>query len=214
MKVTTPSTTAGLPLAEVIARLSRQPQVESILQIGSLATGLLTEASDYDLVIVVRAATGAAALPPWYVGITQIDHRLTDLVFVSASEVEHLTALAAPVAPDNSLAPIIRWVERGAIVMDCHGLAARAKHHLAARSWIEPIDDQAAHATWFAINYNLSQTKRLAQAGNLLYRMTAEIRMAVYGHTDLWHGYFTLRRLPGEGDKAAVAYLMDHFFFA
>lgn len=33
--------------------------------------------------------------------------------------------------------------------------------------------------------------------------------MAVYGHTDLWHGYFTLRRMIWTGDKAVVAHLQQ-----
>lgn len=32
--------------------------------------------------------------------------------------------------------------------------------------------------------------------------------MGVYGHTDIWFGYFTIRKLPWDGDKAAVNYLL------
>ncbi len=53
----------------------------------------------------------------------------------------------------------------------------------------------------------LAQTRRLSRSDNPLYVTTAEMRMAVYGHTDLWHGYFTLRKPVWTGDKAAVAYL-------
>ena len=208
MKHTSPSTTRDRSLAEVITRLSANPRVEGILQIGSLAERTLTSASDYDLVIIHQPDVATA--PPWYVGITQIDHRLSDLIFVAALEVEHLAALAAPVALNDPLAPIIRWVQRGAIVHDRIGLLHRAKHYLAARSWVEPTDDQAAHATWFSVNYNLAQTRRMIEADDPLYRATAEIRMAVYGYADVWHGYFTLRKLSWEGDKAAIAYLAEY----
>ena len=210
MKYTMPDETDHLSLAEVIARLSRRARVKGLLQIGSLATGALTEASDYDLVIVLGADPGASEMQPWYVGVTQIDHRLTDLIFVAMSQVARLSALSGPVAPGDPLAPVIQWFQRGTIVHDRDHLLRRAKEHLAAESWLEPADDQAAHATWFSVNYNLIQTRRIAQADNALYQKTAEIRMAVYGHTDLWHGYFTLRRLPWDGDKAAIVYLLEH----
>jgi hypothetical protein len=32
----------------------------------------------------------------------------------------------------------------------------------------------------------------------------------VYGHSDLWFGYFTIRRIAWDGDKAAVRYLLTH----
>jgi hypothetical protein len=210
MKVAAPSGTAHLSLAEVITHLSQQPQIEGILEIGSAATGDLTDASDYDLVIVLHDAPGAPLMPPWFVGITQIDHRLTDLIFVAASEVEQLLALTAAIAPGDPRTPVVRWVQLGVIIYDRATLLRRAQQHLASYAWMQPIDDQATHATWFSINYNLVQTRRLARATNPLYRMSAEIRMAVYGHTDLWHGYFTLHSLPWEGDKPAVAYLAEH----
>ncbi len=205
------ATTTGLmSLDELIAHLSTHERVAGILQIGSLAGGTITDASDYDLVIVQRGEQGAEAQPPWYVGMTQVDHRATDLVFVAASEVERLSTLTTPIGPGDGLAPIIRWIQRGHVVFDRTGLVDRARCHLGSKSWIEPVDDQVVHGVWFAINYNLVQTRRMLLADDALYQTTAIIRMAVYGHPDLWHGYFTLRKLPWEGDKAAVAYLSQH----
>ncbi|MCU0522959.1 MAG: hypothetical protein MUF84_20015 [Anaerolineae bacterium] len=208
MKHAIPSTTRDLSLIEVVARLSANPRVKGVLQIGSLAEDTLTSASDYDLVIIHQLDSDP--LPPWYVGITQIDRRLTDLIFVAATEVARLISLVTPVAPSDALAPIIRWVQHGTIAHDRTGLLQRAKQHLAARCWVEPIDSEAAHATWFSVNYNLAQTRRMIEADDPLYQATAEIRMVVYGYADVWHGYFTLRKLPWQGDKAAVTYLAEH----
>ena len=203
-----PSVTGHLSMADVVVRLSQHPSVESVLQIGSLATGALGSASDYDLVIVLGSGPETDPLPPWYVGITQIDHRLTDLIFVAAAEVQRLVTLTAPLSQSDPLAPILRWLQNGVIVHDRVGLANEAQHHLATgKCWIDPIRDQDAYATWFSINYNLAQTKRISRSDDPVYLATAGIRMAVYGHTDLWHGYFTLRKLAWTGDKAAVAYL-------
>jgi hypothetical protein len=77
-------------------------------------------------------------------------------------------------------------------------------------NWLEPIADQAAYGAWFGINYNLAQAQRMVQSTDPLYRQTVAIRLAVYGHADIWYGYFTLRKLPWSGDKPAVQYLRTH----
>jgi hypothetical protein len=48
----------------------------------------------------------------------------------------------------------------------------------------------------------------MAQSDSGLYRRTLWIRVCVYGHQDLWHGYFTVRGREWNGDKAAVRYLL------
>lgn len=192
-------------LETVVARLEQREQVVGLLQIGSLAKGRLTPASDYDLIIVLRDAP-----QPWYVGVTQIDRRFTDLVFVAASAVESVQALTAPVGPNAELAPIIRWLANGMVVFDRTGKVQRAQQQVRHGTWIQPVDDQAAYGAWFAINYNLAVAQRMAQDADLLYQTTARIRMAVYGHTDLWFGYFAIRRMAWDGDKAAVRYLQQN----
>ncbi len=107
------STTVDWSLDEVIARLSSHKQVEGVLSIGSLVENTFTSASDYDLVIVLHEAAQA-----WYVGVTQIDHRFADIIFVAGSALERIMALNAPVAQEHELAPIIRWLKQGNILFD------------------------------------------------------------------------------------------------
>jgi len=192
-------------LDAVLARLKQHEQVVGLLQIGSLANGRLTPASDYDLVIVLRDAPQS-----WYVGVTQIDRRFTDLVFVAASAIESVQALTTPVAPNAELAPIIRWLANGIVVFDRTGEVQRAQQKARHGTWIQPVDDQAAYGAWFAINYNLAVAQRMAHDADPLYQTTARIRMAVYGHTDVWFGYFAIRRMAWDGDKAAVRYLQQN----
>ena len=197
------SITQRWSLDAVIARLQQHEQIEGLLQIGSLAENALTAASDYDLVIVLREAP-----QPWYVGVTHIDGRFTDLVFVAASAMDAVQALTSSVPHNHELAPVIRWVQNGVIVFDRTGRLGHAQEQARHGEWIQPVDDQAAYGAWFAINYNLAVARRLVYAEDALYRTTARIRMAVYGHTDLWFGYFTIRRIAWDGDKAAVRYLL------
>ncbi len=205
MEYTATAITRCWSLDELTIQLNGHDSVVGVLQIGSLADSALTPASDYDLVIVVRE------LPqPWYVGVTQVDHRFTDLIFVAASEVARVAVLAEPIGPDDALAPIARWIEHGTIVFDRDGQLDRAQQHLRQADWVRTPDDQAPYGAWFAINYNLAQARRMFAAESSLYQTTLEIRMAVYGPADLWFGYFSLRGISFEGDKAAVKYLLEH----
>ena len=77
--------------------------------------------------------------------------------------------------------------------------------------WLLPLDDEAVYNSWFAINYNFAVSQRMVKdLESELYRIAVTVRMAVYGHSDTWFGYFTLRKIPWCGDKAAVNYLLHH----
>jgi len=197
--------TRNWSLAQLVACLSRHEQVEGVLQIGSLAEGALTAASDYDLVIVLRDAP-----QPWYVGVTHIDHRFTDLIFVATAEIARAGALVAQISHTHSLAPVVRWLKQGYLLWERAGQIQQAQHHVQQGDWVQPPDDDAAYGMWFAINYNLAQAQRMAQAEDPLYQTTLHIRLAVYAPADLWFGYFSVRRLSFTGDKAAVKYLLAH----
>ena len=193
-----------LSLETVIRRLEANDQVEGVLVIGSLARGALTPASDYDIVIVL----GDAPLP-WFVGVTTIDGRLTDLVFVASATVEAVRGLSEPVAANHHLAPVIRWLRTGDIVVDRDGRLKHLQRTLQEGAWVREIGEAARYGAWFGINYNLAVAKWMAQSDDEVYRRALLIRMAVYGHSDIWHGYFTIRGLAWDGDKAAVKYLLS-----
>jgi hypothetical protein len=197
--------TATWSLAEVVARLSKHPQVEGILQIGSLTTATFNPASDYDIVIVL-----AEAPQIWYVGVTSIDSRFTDLLFVDQSALANIAALSEPLAIDDPLTPIVRWLLHGQILFDPSQLLAQAHGHVIARDWIAAIPDTALFGAWFALNYNLAQARRLLQATAPIYQATVDIRMALHGHQDVWWSYFTIRRLTEAGEKQAIRYLQEH----
>ena len=202
---TSPASTVGLTLDAVLARLERHAAVTGLLQIGSASQPGFSQSSDYDLVIVLREAAAA-----WYVGVTWIDQRLTDLIFVADAQLSRLADLDAPITPGHELAPMVPWFQTGRIRYDPDGRLQRLQAKLQEIAWIGSAGEDTVHGAWFAINYNLAQTIRMAASADPLYRATAGLRMAVYGHSDIWFGYFTLRRLCWRGDKAAIAYLREH----
>ena len=186
------------PLHDTLDRLSRNDRVLGALLIGSLAVGALTPASDYDLVVVVDVGE-----PAWYVGVTEIGGRFADIVFVAGQALTQIQALYTPVAHDHALAPVLRWLLDGVIVLDCGGLCA-AQEHALAHVLLAPPDSASAYSAWFGLNYNLAVIRRLLQSEDPRYLAVADIRMAVYGHADLWFGYFAIRGQPWPGDKAAL----------
>ncbi|MCA9926685.1 MAG: hypothetical protein KC421_30165 [Anaerolineales bacterium] len=200
-----PSQTANWSLKGVIARLAAQPSVQSVLIIGSLRHNELTDDSDFDVVIVLDNLPQA-----WFVGVTQIDHRFTDLIFVNHTEIEHIHQLDAPVANKHPLVPIIRWLQDGALQFNRSPILEEVQAKVQTQPWVLSIDDTAVYEAWFSINYNLAQARRMAASHNSLYQQVAAIRTAVYGHSDIWFGYFTMRKLAWAGDKTAVSYLQTH----
>jgi predicted nucleotidyltransferase len=205
MDYTNISQTRGHSLDAVVSHLQRQERVAGLLMIGTLARGELSPASDYDLVIFLRGAP-----QPWFVGVTTVDGRFTDLIFAAESTLEQVEALGEPVLPAHELAPVLRWLKNGQALHDPSGRVARAQQKARQRAWVLPSRSEDAYAAWFAINYNLAVTARMAAAPDPLYQQTAAVRLATYGHTDLWFGYFTLRGLPWDGDKAALRYLREY----
>lgn len=201
---TTPATSNNLSLADVLARLAQHETVQGVLTIGTTAGDRLTPASDYDVVIVVPELAG---LEPY--GITYIDGRLTDLLFVTTAQLDQILALSQPVDSRDWLGRIIRWFEDGTIVFDRQGRLRAVQDKVRTASYLLPTDNDT-RAGWWRVNYNLAQTRRMLASEDPVYLITADLRMALYGPTDLLFNYFDIRNLPWNGDKDAVRYLLEH----
>ena len=198
------SSSNEMTLGEVTARLGQNEVVTGLLLIGSAARGELTPSSDYDLVIVL------AEMPvPLHVGVTYIDGTLTDLIFLRAAQIDEVLALEERVSDDSWLGRIVRWLEEGAILLDRDGRLAQAQAEARSQDLLVRTED-AGYSAWFTINYNLAQTRRLLAADDPVYLAAADLRTALYASRDLVFGYFQLRGLRWEGDKAAVRYLIAH----
>jgi hypothetical protein len=205
MEHSLPSQSAHWPLERLIARLSQQPSVAGLLAVGSLVDAEISSSSDYDLVII------ADDIPaPWCTGITRVEDRLADLIFVSSNEVDKIGTLDAPLPPSHPQAPVMRWLMQGKILFDRNGSLERFQTKLQGNEWDEPLNERAAYDAWHAINFNLTHAIRLSGSDDPLYQAALTIRMAVYGHADLWFGYFGVRSIPWRGDKAAVQYLQSN----
>jgi predicted nucleotidyltransferase len=202
MNYTGDSITSEWSIEGVYDRLKQNEEVEGLLLIGSLAKNELSPASDYDLVIVLRNSQLS-----WYVGVTTINNRFTDLLFVNEEAITAIQNLTSVLPFSHELAPIIRWLKNGVILYDRMGKLTRAQRKVQQGKWISSISDEDAYGAWFALCYNLAVTKRMMSADDDFYHAAAGIRMAVYGHMDLWFGYFKMRKMEWAGDKATLTYL-------
>jgi hypothetical protein len=193
-----------LPLQHALARLAADARVHGVLLIGSLTTAYLTAASDYDIVVIADHA------PLWYVGVSRIGGRFADVLFVATHALDQIRHATAPPAHDDPLAAPWRWLATGTIVHDPSSRVQQAQQAAQAHGAQQPPDAAAAYSAWFALNYNLAVVERMVQSPDAHYQTVATIRMALYGHSDLWYGYFTIRQMPWPGDKSAYSWLHQH----
>jgi hypothetical protein len=194
-----------LSLSQVVARLAENDRVDGVLTIGTTSGEGLTPASDYDIVIVLPEMPDG--LEPY--GVTHIAGRFTDLLFVTGQQLDEILALSAPIDSHAWLGRIIRWFENGRIAFDRYGQLHAVRHKVQAASYLLPLADDG-RAGWWRVNYNLAQTRRMLTANDPVYRVAAELRIALYGPTDLLFNYFDIRNLPWTGDKDAVRYLLSN----
>jgi hypothetical protein len=197
------ATTSEMTLDEALTQLSHHPAVEGLVTVGSTGRSSLTSSSDYDVLIVL------ADMPvPLSVGITYIDHRLTDLLFATTAHVDQILAAEIALDGDEWEGRVARWLINGQIVFDRHGRLRQAQTKVCNGDWIQPLQDIDAYGAWIGVNFILLHTRRLLQSDDPVYRYAAELRMSLYGVSSVLYSYFRIRKLQWGGDKAAIRYLM------
>jgi hypothetical protein len=179
--------------------------VNGVLTIGSVVKGELTSASDYDLVLFVSEVPASL-----HVGVTYIDQRLTDLIFLDTAQVERVLSLDLPVDGDAWIGRVVRWLQAGQIAFDRTGRLRQAQEKVRGGEWLSAMTDQGAYGAWFGINFNLAHTRRMLASDDPVYLSGADLRMALYGTMDLVFHYWRIRNLRWEGDKEAIRYLSAH----
>ena len=190
--------TESLTLDPFIERLRSRAEVTGLIIIGSAARGVPGLHSDYDLLLVLETLPA-----PLNVGLTWLDGRLTDLIFVTAAELDTLMNGGPPAAPADSLmGRLIGWLRDGRIALDPSGRLARAQVALQADGWTRGPDWGEQYRTWFSLNYDLAQTRRYAANPDPAAQAVLDVRL-LFGLSNVWFAYFQLRARPQFGKEAA-----------
>jgi predicted nucleotidyltransferase len=204
MLPTIPSPTTNLSLGEVTARLAANPAVAGLLTIGSASRGEVTQVSDYDLIVVLSESP-----MPLRVGLTHVEGRLTDIIFVNVGEYARLLGEPDPIGNAQwADVQLLRWLRDGRVLYDRSGLLERARQLAESEAGIEPRADELC-AAWFSINFNLQHTKRMLNSNDPEYQMAVDLRLLFSLH-DLWRCYFIIRRIAAFGEKMQARYLIVH----
>jgi predicted nucleotidyltransferase len=198
------SPASGTTLDEVVQQLATQRDVAGAAIGGSAKDTPPTDASDIDLLIVVGEEWSNLR-----VGVTWIEGRLGDLLFATTGEIDTIASADPPVPPDTWVGRIASFVADARIVIDYGGQLATARR--AARQWPETAQaprGSDAYRAWHKINYDRQHSRRMLASDDPDYGTALDVRL-LYGLDDVLTGYFAIRRLRWEGEKAAVRYLRE-----
>jgi predicted nucleotidyltransferase len=189
--------TGSLSLDQAIQRVTTHHEVESVVLLGSTATGHLNVASDYDIMVVVGDIDGLT------VEVTAVDGRLTDVLVVSLA-----TLRRAQRGDDDLSCRIASWLERGLVVFDRSGDVRSAQHKIREGGSPAPsqVDDGVER---MQISYDLLVNENCALSSEPRYRLALRLR-SLHSFSRLLLAYFRVRRVVWQGEKWAIQYLEQH----
>jgi predicted nucleotidyltransferase len=198
MGPTTVARTNALDLEEVLGRLAAQTAVAGILLMGSTGTEALTPTSDYDLVVVF------AELPvPLRMVNTWVGGRLTEVYCTTVGAVERIAADPAGFAAASEEGNLAAWLRVGRIAHDRAGVLRAAQAAVLAAAPPVAATDGEVDGAWRHVGYAVAQLKRYLAADDPVSQLAVELRL-LYSLSDVMVHYFTARRLPWGGEKAAI----------
>jgi len=192
-------------LHDVVRRLGTHPDVEGAALGGSGQDSPLTGPSDIDLLIVV--------VEKWSnlrVGATWIEGRMGDLLFATTNEIESVSDADLALGVNGWVRRVAAFLASARILLDQGERLIRAQR--AARQWPDAAfapTRSDAYRAWHKINYDRQHNRRMLASDDPDYVTALEVRL-LYGLADVFTGYFAIRSLRWEGEKAAVRYLREH----
>lgn len=170
---------------------------EGIVLTGSSAKGRQTDASDLDLVILLRTPA------PEFLVSTHIGGRLADVIIAGSSALKAASGRVPP--PMDSFASwLAAWLKSGTLLYDPRGACERAIVRIRRRRAVKrPVMQESLHQAWFAMNNNLRHNSIMLRSRDPVYRTALRIRL-LYSTVEAITAFFRLRGIAWTGEKAAV----------
>jgi hypothetical protein len=191
----------SLSVQEVVMRLARHTEVNGVVMMGSGAVAMLNPTSDIDLLVVLSGSPLELKMVS-----TTIEGRLSEVYFVSASELDRFLEVPLKVHDYSEEAVRLRWIQTGQVLYDRSGRLERLRSVLTHGDWTSPPSDAEVYEAWFSTNYDLAQTRRLLGAADAASLMKVDLHMLLLLH-ELWERYYLVRRSPGLSEKARIRWM-------
>ncbi len=185
-------------------RLAAHPAVQGVALCGSGRDAALTPVSDIDLLIVVDEAHANLRS-----GVTHVDGRMGDLLFATTREIAEIADAGSPLDAGTWIGMIASHLERAEILIDHDGAVAREQSQIRRCDLASGPSPGAAYRAWNKINYDRQHNRRMLASDDPDYVAALDVRL-LYGLSDVLTGYFGIRGLRWQGEKAAVRYLREH----
>lgn len=191
--------TNSITFDEVLRRLAQHEFVDGVLLLGSTGTASLTPTSDYDLLLVLADLPDAPRLVT-----TWVEGRLTEVYCTTVSVIERVAGDPSAWCNGSEEAILLTWLQEGRLVSDRTGRIAIAQDRVRWAPLARP-DEHDIEEAWREIGYNAAQLQRYLGSDDPAAHIAVDLRL-LYSLFEVATRYFTVRRLPWRGEKAAVRY--------
>ena len=200
---TSSAVTQHVTLVEVIDRLRQRNEVAGILLMGSVVTGQLTLKSDYDILLVLdHLSTPTKLITTW------IEGRFAEIYCTTMAAIERVIAEPELWEAGSEEEALIRWLRDGQVRHDRTGVLQRGQD-ISRTAPAAVADDVTIYRGWWGIGYNATHLRRYASSNDPVGQAAANVKLLFCLFQVIAH-YFTMRRLPWRGEKAAMRYLTEH----
>ena len=194
----------GATLDDLLRRLAAHAAVHGAAFLGSGQRSALNPVSDIDLLIVVDEDWAALRS-----AVTRIGGRMGDVFFATTHEIAEISNAESTREASAWVGMIASHLESARIVLDRNGDLTRAQIQARRSSAASHAQPGAAYSAWNKINYDRQHNRRMLESDDPVYATALDVRM-LYGLDDAFTGYFAIRGLRWNGEKAAVSYLREH----
>lgn len=206
-------TSADLSLEETVARLRSNPRVRAVMFLGSTGTAELTDASDYDLLLLLADYTGFA------IEVSLIDQRIADLVVISADAAERLglgpEQRADSAEPDAARVaeqewPFVHWLAEARPVYDSDGIGQVLHERAVVLARAQPpISTAKQRVTRSFISHDLRVNSALLRRLEDPITRTALGMRQLHTFVSVVQAWFTARDVRPQGWKKNLQHLAD-----
>lgn len=189
--------TVALSLEAALGRAATHDDVEGLVLLGSTASGQITDASDYDLLVVL-----AENPKGFHVEVSSVEGRLTDVLVIDVTRLRKACKRREEL--DDR---ICEWIAGGRIVFDRHGVVAEVAGVLRAEARRQRIPHRPTlDEERDQVSYDLLVSENLLRSGVSVYVLALRLR-ELHAFSRVLLAYFRVRGITWQGEKWAVRHL-------